>query len=379
MHRLRSAVRSQQISRSPWPRRPVSLAAALALGLSPLACGAEPVVAPPPVAPAPPPMKAAPVDAGVAEQEKAPEPSAEEKKKAEALVRLKADWAQADADAKTELERWTPELRAAAKAVAERRHANLKAALTAVLASKHRGPRNVARDAHRHPAETLAFFGLTPRQTVLECGPGEGWYTEILAPIVAAQGKLIVTSTDPNGPADQRSTFYGHRFKLFLDKSPEVFGKAEIALLDGASPRLDLDGKVDLALVMRGLHGMQNNGKLDAWLAQIHKALKMGGTLGIEQHRAKAGAKVEETSKHGYLPEAWVIERVEAAGFKFAGKSEVNANPRDTKDYAEGVWTLPPTLTLKEVDRAKYEAIGESDRMTLKFSKVAKVPSKPKK
>ena len=378
MHPPRRGARRPQVS-PPRPfARSASLGLALALTLSALACGGEPV-APPPATPAPPPAPAPPKVEPDAGAEKAPEPTPEEKKKAEALVKLKADWARADAEAKTELERWTPELRAAAKALAEKRHANLKAALAAVLPSKHRAPRNVARDAQRHPAETLTFFGLTPRQTVLEYGPGEGWYTEILAPIVAAQGKLVVTNTDPNGSPEQRSTFYGHRFKLFLDKSPELFGKTQVALIDGATPRLDLEGKVDLALVLRGLHGMQNSGKLDAWLAEIHKALKMGGTLGIEQHRAKAGAKAEETSKQGYLPEAWVIERIEAAGFKFAGKSEVNANPKDTKDYAEGVWTLPPTLTLKDVDRAKYEAIGESDRMTLKFSKIAKVPAKPKK
>lgn len=372
MHRPRSLVTPAAF----WfPAARTALALALGLGL--VGC-ADPVVAPPPVAPTPPPPppKVEPVDAGA---EKAPEPTPEEKKKAAAAERLKADWAKADEDAKAELARWTPELHAAAKALADRRYPNLKAALAAVLPSKHRAPHSAARDAQRHPAETLAFFGLTPRQTVLEYGPGEGWYTEIVAPIVAAQGKLVVTNTDPNGPTDQRSTFYGHRFKLFLDKSPELFGKIQVAMVDGATPRLDLDGKIDLVLVMRSLHGMQNSGKLDAWLAEMHKALKVGGTLGVEQHRANPGAKVEDTSKHGYLPEAWVIERIEAAGFKFAGKSEVNGNPKDTKDYAEGVWALPPNLARKDVDRAKLEAIGESDRMTLKFSKVAKAATKPKK
>ena len=120
---------------------------------------------------------------------------------------------------------------------------------------------------------------------------------------------------------------------------------------------------------MRGLHGMVNGGTIDTWLKEFHDALKPKGTLGIEQHRAKADAVAEESSKQGYLPEKWVIEKIEAAGFKLAGKSEINANPKDTKDHPNGVWTLPPNLALGDTDRDKYVAIGESDRMTLKFTK----------
>ena len=122
---------------------------------------------------------------------------------------------------------------------------------------------------------------------------------------------------------------------------------------------------------MRGIHGMKNNGVLDAWLTQIHKALKPGGVLGIEEHRAAKGADPVESSKKGYVPEAWLIEQVDGAGFKLAGKSEVNANAKDTKDYPEGVWTLGPSFRLGDKDHDKYAAIGESDRMTLKFVKVA--------
>ncbi len=353
------------------PSAPFALCLALALG-----CGS-----PPPPAPLPPPPPApeapAPVaSAPVAVPAKAPEPTEEEKKKAEAAARLQEDRAHAEAEAKTELARWTPELRAQAKALVDKRHPNLKAALASVLASKHRVPRHSERDGQRHPQETLAFFGLTPRQTVLEYGPGEGWYTEILAPTLAAQGKLLVTNSDPAGPADQRSTFYGQRFKMFLDKSPELFGKADVLLIDGKAPHLTVEGKADLVLLMRSLHGMQNSGKLELWLAEFHKALKPGGVLGVEQHRAKPDAKAEESSKLGYLPEKWVIEKIEAAGFKLAGKSEVNANPRDTKDYPDGVWTLPPTFQLKDKDRARYTSIGESDRMTLKFVKVTPPPAK---
>jgi len=123
--------------------------------------------------------------------------------------------------------------------------------------------------------------------------------------------------------------------------------------------------------VMRGLHGMHNGGTLKTWLAEFNKALKPGGVLGIEEHRAKADANVDETAKKGYVPEKWAVDTIEAAGFKLAGKSEVNANAKDTKDYAEGVWTLPPSYELKDKDHDKYAAIGESDRMTLKFVKVA--------
>jgi predicted methyltransferase len=121
---------------------------------------------------------------------------------------------------------------------------------------------------------------------------------------------------------------------------------------------------------------MVQQGKMNEWLAEIQKALKPNGVLGIEQHRAKADANPEESAKKGYLPEKWVIEKVEAAGFKLAGKSEVNANAKDTKDYEGGVWNLPPSYRLGDKDREKYAAIGESDRMTLKFTKVAKAAPK---
>jgi predicted methyltransferase len=207
--------------------------------------------------------------------------------------------------------------------------------------------------------------------TVLEFGPGEGWYTELLAPTLSKKGKLLVTNSDPNGPPEERSTFYGQRFKMFLDTSPELYGKVETVVTDGKSPKLPQEGTLDMIVLFRELHGMVNSGKVDAWLAEMHKALKPNGILGIEQHRAKADANAEESSKKGYLPEKWVIEKIEAAGFKLAGKSEINANDKDTKDYAEGVWTLPPSFRLGDKDKDKYAAIGESDRMTLKFVKVA--------
>jgi predicted methyltransferase len=355
----------------------VLLAPALLVALSLGACGGDaPEVKAPPPAPtveAPPPVAEKP-----AEPPKA-EPTAEEKKKAEAMEALAKDRAKMEADHKTEMARWTPELRAEAKALADKAYPSGKAAIQTVMASKIRKPGDAERDKYRHPAETLDFFGLKPTMTVLELGPGEGWYTELLAPTLAKKGKLLVTNTDPNGPPDERSTFYGQRFKLFLDTSPEAFGKVETIAVDSKAPKLPQEGTVDLVILARELHGFVQQNKTSEWLAEIHKALKPNGVLGIEQHRAKPDANPEESAKKGYLPEKWVIEKIEAAGFKLAGKSEINANPKDTKDYADGVWTLPPSYRLGDKDREKYAAIGESDRMTLKFTKVAKPAPKADK
>lgn len=342
------------------------------------ACGGapEPEVPPPPPPPAP--TAPATVAPAPAETAKAPELSPEEKKKAEAREALEKDRAKMKADAEAEKARFTPELQKEAKALVEKAYPTGKAAIQAAMASKTRKPGNADRDKYRHPVETLEFFGFKPTMTVLEYGPGEGWYTELLAPALARKGKLIVTNGDPNGPPEERSTFYAERFKAFLEKSPDLYGKVEVVTIDSKNPNVDHEGKVDLALIMRGLHGMVNQGKLSEWLATIHASLKPNGVLGIEEHRAPADANPLESSKKGYLPEKWVIEQIEAAGFKLAGKSEINANPKDTKDHPEGVWTLPPTLKLGDKDREKYLAIGESDRMTLKFTKVAaKTPAKP--
>jgi predicted methyltransferase len=329
---------------------------------------AAPPAPPPPLAPAP--VASAPT-AGVAPAPAAAEPTAaQDKKKAEDARQLKEDRAKWEEENKVELARWTPELHTEAKALTEKTFANGKAAIQAAMKSKHRKPSDAERDKYRHPLETLEFFGFKPTMTVLDIGPGEGWYTELLAPALAKSGQYIGTNTDPNGPPELRPTFYGQRFKAFLDKAPELYGKVQTIVLDPKAPKLGKDGSVDMALIMRGVHGMKNSGTFDPWLAEIHRTLKPAGVLGIEEHRAAAGADPAESAKKGYVPEKWVIEQVEAAGFKLAGKSEINANPKDTKDYPEGVWTLPPTFRLGDKDREKYAAIGESDRMTLKFVKV---------
>lgn len=338
------------------------------LGIASLIAGCSRPAEAPPVAPeTPAPAEPAPLAV-------APTPpplTPEEEKKAKEQRELEADWKKlAEANA-AEQARLTPELRTQTKAIADKSYGTARTALTAAIAGKHRAPGHAERDAARHPLETLEFFGFKPTQTVLEYGPGEGWYTELLAPALAKRGRLLVTNADPNGPKDQRSTYYAERTKLFLERLPEAYGKVEPITIDPKAPKLGLDGNVDLVIVARSLHGMYNNKQLAAWLAEFHKALKPNGILGIEQHRAAPTANPDDTSKLGYLPEAFVIEQVQAAGFKLAGKSEINANPRDTKDYPEGVWALPPTLKRGETDRDKLKAIGETDRMTLKFVKVA--------
>jgi predicted methyltransferase len=341
------------------------------------ACGGEPPppAAPPPPPPAPPPAVVEPEPA----PPKAPEPSPEELKKAEQAKRLQEDRAEWENDRKTEMARWTPEMRAEVKALAEKAYPSGKAAIQAIMKGKHRRPDSVVRDKYRHPVETLEFFGFKPTMTVLDFGPGEGWYTELLAPALAKSGKYLATNSDPNGPADQRSTFYGQIFKSFVDAVPEAYGKVETVVIDGKAPKLPQEGTVDLVILMRETHGMVNGGTLNAWLAEINHAIKPKGVLGIEQHRAPPDANPTDSAKKGYVPEKWLIEQVEAAGFKLAAKSEINANPKDTKDYEGGVWTLPPSLVKKDKDRDKYVAIGESDRMTLKFAKApAKASSAPK-
>jgi predicted methyltransferase len=344
------------------------------------ACAVEP---PPPWSPpGPPPPPPPPPGAGaepLPAPAKAAEPSPEELKKAEQAKRLQEDRAEWESDRKKELARWTPQMRAEVKELSEKAYPSGKAAIQAIMKGKHRRPDSVVRDKYRHPAETLEFFGFKPTMIVLDFGPGEGWYTELLAPALAKSGKYIATNTDPKGPADQRSTFYGQVFKFFVDAVPEAYGKVDTVIVDSKAPKLPQDGTVDLVIVMREVHGLISNGSFNAWLPEILHALKPKGVLGIEQHRAPPDANPTESSKKGYVPEKWLIEQIEAAGFKLAAKSEINANPKDTKDYEDGVWTLPPSLTKKDKDRDKYVAIGESDRMTLKFVKApAKAGSAPK-
>jgi predicted methyltransferase len=249
------------------------------------------------------------------------------------------------------------------------------------MRGSHRTPGAADRDRYRHPVETLAFFGFTPTMTVLDVGPGWrgqglGYYTELLAPVLAKDGLYLATNREPPSTAPEPSTHHwtayeAVRFDELLRAAPELYGKVQVIRVDYGAPKLNLDGKVDLVLLMREVHMMKNWGTLDTWLREIHRALKPNGILGIEDHRAAPGTDPDKCEATAYLPEAWVIAKVEAAGFKLVDRSEINANPRDTRDHPKGAWTLPPELALGDVDRDKYLAIGESDRMTLKFVRVA--------
>lgn len=242
-------------------------------------------------------------------------------------------------------------------------------AIHAAVTGPQRKKENVARDAYRHPEETLSFFGIQPGMHVVELWPGTGWYTEILAPIVHDQGALTVTSVDPNGdkPGNKAAAALAKRF---ADEAA-LFGKVQVQRIDPPA-QLDLgpDGSADAVLTFRNIHDWVRDGYADKVLAACFRVLKPGGVLGVTAHRGKPDADPSIVGKTGYLSEAFVIETVEKAGFKLDAKSEANANPKDVaKDYPEGVWTLPPTYRLGNEDRDKWAAIGESDRMTLRFVK----------
>lgn len=233
-------------------------------------------------------------------------------------------------------------------------------AIATAIAAPSRTPANIARDIHRHPAETLRFFGVTPGQAIVEFSPGGGWYTEILAPLLRERGTLY---------ALQNST-YLDRYRGFLATRPDVYDKVKLVPYAGEPTPIPA-GSADTVLTFRNIHNMVMAGTEAATFKTFFDILKPGGTLGIVDHRLPEDrdSALEKTS--GYLKVSTVRRIAEAAGFEYVDSSEINANPRDTADWEKGVWTLPPTLRHGEVDRDKYVAIGESDRMTLKFRKPA--------
>jgi predicted methyltransferase len=244
--------------------------------------------------------------------------------------------------------------------------------IDAALSGDQRSPGNAARDSWRHPKETLTFFGLESNMTVMEVWPGTGgWYTEILALVLRDRGRLIVANWDPG--VDSRYVQDGLKaYREKLDARPDVYGKVEVVALQYPTAMSPVPpGSVDMVLTFRNLHNWMPRGAARPMLEAMYAALRPGGILGVVEHRAGTDRPQDEKARSGYVREDYAIALIESIGFKLVGRSEVNANSADTKDYDQGVWTLPPTLRLGAAGREKYLAIGESDRFTLKFEKSA--------
>jgi predicted methyltransferase len=244
-------------------------------------------------------------------------------------------------------------------------------AVQKAVQDSHRDPANVKRDAYRHPAQTLSFFGVAPGKTVIEITPGSGWYSEILAPLLRDTGSYVAAVVDPMSVPEGRGRDYQQRSREGLEKkfagNAAVYDKATLVAYNPTAPVFGPADSADVVLTFRNVHNWRSANQAEGMFKGFYSVLKPGGVLGVVEHRAKADVPADD--KTGYVGQKQVIAMAEAAGFKLAGSSEINANPRDTKDYPNGVWTLPPTNQHDAADEARYQAIGESDRMTLRFIK----------
>lgn len=264
-----------------------------------------------------------------------------------------------------------PVLAQAQTAPAQAEATRVDPALEQALRGEWRTPAFVTRDVWRHPAETLTFFGIRADQTVIEITPGGGWYAEILAPYLREGGVYVAAIVDPAALPEGGGRDYQQRSRDGLEKkfaaSPAQFDKARVVAYAPDAPVLGAPGSADRVLTFRNVHNWRSDGKAAQMFKAFFDVLKPGGVLGVVEHRA--AQDVPEDDGSGYVSQAQVIALAEAAGFKLDGQSEINANPRDTKDHPNGVWTLPPSNRHDAKDAAKYKAIGESDRMTLRFVK----------
>lgn len=251
------------------------------------------------------------------------------------------------------------------------------ATIEAAVAGPWRSPADRARDPWRHPAESLRFWGLAPGQTVVEFWPGAGWYSDIIAPFLAAtHGKFYAADLEPTDPA-ARQVAAAYRAKLAAN--PKLYGAVQITAFGPGTAAVAPAASADLVLFLRNLHNWMAAGLAEKAFRDAFAALKPGGALGIEEHRADPAAVPDVMAASGYVSQAYVVQLAQEAGFTLAASSEINANPKDTHDHPFGVWTLPPTRRSSPrgqppapgFDHAKYDAIGESDRMTLKFVKPA--------
>lgn len=237
------------------------------------------------------------------------------------------------------------------------------------LKGEHRSETNKARDPFRHPKETLTFFGLKPDMTLVEVLPSTGWYTEIIAPLLWDQGTYYAAHFSPNSTLSYQPPNL-HAFEKKIIASPDIYGKIIVRhLLPPHETIIAPAESADMVLTFRNVHNWIMADQENDYFAAFYAALKPGGVLGIVEHRAPEGSDMEVMKTTGYVTEAYTIELAKKAGFVLEEKSEINANPKDTKNYARGVWTLPPNYRLRDQDRERYTEIGESDRMTLKFRK----------
>ena len=243
--------------------------------------------------------------------------------------------------------------------------------LNSAVDATYRSAENKERDRFRNPSETLNFFGIEPEMTVVEIWPGGGWYTEILAPYLAPRGKYVAAGFN----SESEVSYYrqgSEKFRRLVASRSELGNATQVAEFE---PPVKTDfieaGTADAVLTFRNIHNWMSRDGAEAAFASFYKALKPGGILGVVEHRADATEPQDPKAKSGYVRQDYVINLAKAVGFELEATSEINANPKDTKSYQQGVWSLPPSLATKDEEPAKYQAIGESDRMTLKFRKPA--------
>ena len=243
--------------------------------------------------------------------------------------------------------------------------------LTTLLAADYRSEENRARDRYRHPKETLLFFGIRPELTVMEVWPEPGWYTEILAPLLREKGKYYAAVIG----ADPGSKYITERlddYQKKLSARADLYDKVAVVPFPVDGTDAVPPGSVDMVVTFRNIHNWMSRDYAMHAFATMYRALKPGGVLGVVEHRGNAAVAQDPRAKSGYVNEDFAVRLIEAQGFRLVAKSEVNANAKDTKDYEQGVWTLPPSYRLGDKDHDKYAAIGESDRFTLRFVKPAK-------
>jgi len=255
--------------------------------------------------------------------------------------------------------------------------------LKQAIGGDHRADAASQRDAHRHPYRTLRFMGIEPDMTVIELWPGGGWYTDILAPYLKGDGEFVAAHFNPDSEHEYAEYFRRslEQYKNKVD-TKTVYGEVAIRAFEpGATQALGEPGSADMVLTFRNVHNWLKMGAFGDVLDQVHEVLKPGGVFGVVDHRADPREPIDPRSANGYVNERWIIGRIEAAGFRLVARSEVNANPDDHRNHPEGVWTLPPTLRhCRSMDEGKerdacmdrYQPIGESDRFTLRFVKVAR-------